>query len=337
MRITIPFIIFILLGCCTLLQGQDPHFSQYFASPLTLNPALTGFFDGDYRLALNEREQWWNVGSNYSTTSISADFKILKESIPENDVFGIGFSGIFDKSLNGALLSNYISLSGAYHKNLQGNSNQRLTVGFQATFADRYIDYNKLSFASQFNVDFFDPTVPVNIITSNPNSRYFELNTGVLYSLHTDNNSNYYVGGAIYHVNRPNESIFNPSGDKIPFRYTVHGGTDLTISAQSSILLSGVYMLQGNVHDQLIGGAYGLKTSDDLSSDDHIRLYAGFWYRVNESYIPYLGIDYNNFSFGLNYNISASSISAYQPRTFEFALIYRHKFNINQATLCPRF
>ena len=38
--------------------GQDPHFSQFFSSPLTLNPALTGKFDGVFRAAGNYRDQW---------------------------------------------------------------------------------------------------------------------------------------------------------------------------------------------------------------------------------------------------------------------------------------
>ncbi|MES1226414.1 MAG: type IX secretion system membrane protein PorP/SprF, partial [Bacteroidota bacterium] len=46
----------LLLGTAAL--AQDPNFSQFFASPLTLNPALTGKFDGVYRVAGNYRNQW---------------------------------------------------------------------------------------------------------------------------------------------------------------------------------------------------------------------------------------------------------------------------------------
>ncbi|MGN6166347.1 MAG: type IX secretion system membrane protein PorP/SprF, partial [Flavisolibacter sp.] len=39
--------------------GQDLHFSQFFNSPLTTNPANTGFIpDGDFRLGINYRDQW---------------------------------------------------------------------------------------------------------------------------------------------------------------------------------------------------------------------------------------------------------------------------------------
>lgn len=37
---------FLMTFLCSSLFAQDPHFSQYFASPLTLNPAYTGKFNG---------------------------------------------------------------------------------------------------------------------------------------------------------------------------------------------------------------------------------------------------------------------------------------------------
>ncbi|HQU60103.1 MAG TPA: type IX secretion system membrane protein PorP/SprF, partial [Saprospiraceae bacterium] len=50
-------IIILALTAATISQAQDQHFSQFFASPLTLNPALTGTFDGKYRVAFIYRDQ----------------------------------------------------------------------------------------------------------------------------------------------------------------------------------------------------------------------------------------------------------------------------------------
>ena len=92
-------------------KAQDPHFSQFFASPLTLNPAFTGKFDGSWRLAANHRDQWPSIPKAYVTTSASFDFPILKNRIPEGDVFGVGISGVSDQSANNQLKLNYGSLS----------------------------------------------------------------------------------------------------------------------------------------------------------------------------------------------------------------------------------
>lgn len=323
----------LLIASGKICKAQDPHFSQYFSSPLTLNPATTGFFDGDYRLALNERQQWWNIGANYNTTSLSGDFKILAEQIPQFDTFGIGFSGIFDKSLNGALHSNYLSASVAYHKSLADEGRQTLTLGIQGTFADRFIDLSKLTFASQFNVNFFDPSLPVNVSNSYSDTKYVEVNAGLLYTLHA-NKDNYYLGASLYHINRPTERIYDPVGYKIPFRITAHTGSEININSLSSVLFSGVYMSQGGINDSLLGAAYAFKLDDDLY---RTKIYLGVWYRVNESYIPYLGIDYDNFSAGVNYNLSALAVNSYHPATFEFSLIFKHRSTSNSSSLCPRF
>src|SRR6188768_2919012 len=97
------FLVLILLVFSGLIKAQDPHFSQFFASPLTLNPAFTGKFDGQWRLAVNHRDQWPSIPKAYVTTSGSFDFGILKNKIPENDVFGIGISGVSDASANSQL------------------------------------------------------------------------------------------------------------------------------------------------------------------------------------------------------------------------------------------
>src|SRR3982751_3235683 len=100
----------IVLGCTLLLavmvKAQDPHFSQFFASPLTLNPAFTGKFSGSWRLDANHRDQWPSIPKAYETTSASVDFGILKKRVPENDVFGIGISGLTDASANKILKLN---------------------------------------------------------------------------------------------------------------------------------------------------------------------------------------------------------------------------------------
>lgn len=58
-------------------HAQDPHFSQFFASPLTLNPALTGKFDGNLRATGNYRNQWPTINRAFTTTTVSVDFPIM--------------------------------------------------------------------------------------------------------------------------------------------------------------------------------------------------------------------------------------------------------------------
>src|SRR5215467_5893824 len=97
----------VLIG---ISYAQDPSFSQFFSSPLTLNPALTGKFDGILRVAGNYRNQWPSVNNAYITSTVSVDAAILRDRIPDNDKFAIGMMAMTDKTANGILTSNYFSL-----------------------------------------------------------------------------------------------------------------------------------------------------------------------------------------------------------------------------------
>src|ERR1700704_4073857 len=97
----------ICLVLVTVSTAQDPNFSQFFASPLTLNPALTGKFDGVYRFAANYRNQWPSISNAYTTMTASLDMAIMKSQIPETDQFGIGIMAYSDKAGDGALNSTF--------------------------------------------------------------------------------------------------------------------------------------------------------------------------------------------------------------------------------------
>ncbi|MEY4885315.1 MAG: hypothetical protein RL151_624, partial [Bacteroidota bacterium] len=129
-----------MLVICLLsqeLRAQDPHFSQFFTSPLTLNPALTGLFDGDFRVAGNFRNQWPTINNAFKTGTASIDFSLLKDNIPENDRWSIGLLALNDRSVNRILNNNHYSVSTAYHKGLDENGYHQLTIGFQGTYTSK--------------------------------------------------------------------------------------------------------------------------------------------------------------------------------------------------------
>src|SRR5205823_1965996 len=129
--------------CGGLVSGafaQDPNFSQFFVSPLTLNPALTGKFDGTVRVAGNYRNQWPTINNAFTTYTASLDMGILKNVIPENDVFGVGIMMFSDKSGNGALQNNVISLSTSDHKALDEEGSNQIGLGFQVSYVNKRLD-----------------------------------------------------------------------------------------------------------------------------------------------------------------------------------------------------
>ena len=220
------FHIFILLVFLTnAVSAQDPSFSQFYASPLTLNPALTGKFNGDMRAAGNYRNQWPTVNNAYITSTISADFPILQNKLREGDRWGLGFMAMTDKTANGILTSNYFAISTAYHKAIDENGLHTIGVGFQGAYANRTLDGPRLHFVDGLQIDgtwLPSASEPVNlqVVTAS----YFDMNAGFLYNGTLNGTNEVYFGVAMYNINQPKASFLGADDITVPSRLTIHGG-----------------------------------------------------------------------------------------------------------------
>ena len=150
--LSILFSIFWMFWC----KAQDPHFSQFFSSPLTNNPANIGNFDGNLRLASNYRSQWPGFDNAFITTTLSADGKMLEKHLAQNDRFSWGVLLMSDASGNGILnqQSGLIGLS--YSKGLDENRKHVLTIGFQTSFLQLRFDPAKANFEDELSPTGFD-------------------------------------------------------------------------------------------------------------------------------------------------------------------------------------
>src|SRR5215208_2429233 len=194
----------IVLSATLLTYAQDPNFSQFFVSPLTLNPALTGKFDGVLRVAGNYRNQWPTINNAFTTYTVSADGGILRNHIPEFDQFGIGLMVFSDKSGNGVLQNNFIALSTAYHKALDENGFHQIGLGFQGTYVNKRLDVLGLHFEDMLRSDGFTGITSEDFSGKNRLSvSYVDINMGFLYNGSTNGLNNFYIGSSMYHVNRP--------------------------------------------------------------------------------------------------------------------------------------
>src|ERR1700680_159388 len=82
--------------------GQDPSFSQFFSSPLNVNPALTANINADWRFISNLRAQWIGPASPDATGTVSFDKKIVQNKIPnvsEKNIMGIGGMLMYDYAM----------------------------------------------------------------------------------------------------------------------------------------------------------------------------------------------------------------------------------------------
>lgn len=332
----------LLLSLCFLSallfsQAQDPNFSQFFASPLTLNPALTGKFDGVFRVAGNYRNQWPTINNAFTTATISVDAGILRNSIPEYDQFGVGIMAFTDKSGNGVLQNNFLALSTAYHKALDENGFHQIGLGFQGTYVNKRLDIASLKFESMLRADGFTGLMDESFSSNQIKLSYFDMNLGLLYN-GTDGSNNYYFGASMYHVNRPKET-FKEGNYLLEPRLTLQAGGMLPIGEFNAIHFSANHSRQANATNTVVGGAYAINVSQDASSPTN--LYLGSWYRFGDAIIPYVGLEFGDFQLGASYDVNTSSLkpASNMRGGAEISLIYIKKHsdpNVKKLN-CPKF
>ena len=330
------FLFALLITCFSIpAYAQDPHFSQFFASPLTLNPAFTGKFDGQWRLALNHRDQWPSIPKAYVTTAASIDFGIMKDKIPEGDIFGIGISGLSDASADNQLKLNYGSLSLSYHKALDENGYNTIGAGFQGTYSSLTLDDTKLTFEDMLRQNGFTGA-RTDFLSNGANQNYIDMNAGILFSGSTDGSNNYYAGVSAYHINRPKVG-FKDQFYLLAQRLTFHGGGSVPLSDVLSLNASVIHQRQSKASETTLGGALSYNLNGDEVNPSSI--FVGSWLRLNDAVIPYIGLEIGGLRIGASYDVNVSSLktATLSRGGSEFSLIYIKRKSEVKGIPCPRF
>lgn len=340
----------ILAAAVPFAQAQDIHFSQFYASPLTLNPALTGNVNGGYRAAIAYRNQWASIPAPYSTVAASFDMSLMQCQLGGDNV-GVGVALTNDRSGDGALNDFSGLLSVAYHKALDAEGRFRLGAGVQGGYTQKSVDFKKLYFESQidYTVFGFDPNLP-NLEQINDNTfHYFDFRAGGLFTASPTDRISAYLGGAFYHITKPEESFLYVANDNaLASRMVFHAGSSISITDKFSISPSAMYMSQSSARQLIFGAAFGYHFNQDRryrrrqAPEESSAVYIGGWYRLNDAVVALLGVDYKGVKFGLSYdiNISELDVASLNQGGVELSLSYTARgpeCKKKQPLYCPRF
>lgn len=334
------FLLKIILLAFVSTHAQDLHFSQFFNSPLTTNPANTGFIpDADYRLGVNYRNQYSSIlAMPYKTMSAWGDAQLFRDRL-ENGWVGIGGVILSDVAGSGSLRSTKAYASIAYHQML-GNSSL-LSGGFNLGYANKRVDLTNLKFPSQFDGKFFDGAiVDGNYPTfANTNVSYFDMQVGLNYAYFPQENVYINAGYSIQHVNSPRETFFadQTNAGKIPIRHIGFLNAILKVDPKVIINPNVYFTTQAGAID-LMGG---MNANYNLSEAGEKQLIAGLYYRYKDAFIPMVGLEVNNLKFTFSYDATVSSLQNYNNSrgALEFSLIKNGFYpeNVNRQSLCPKF
>lgn len=342
------------------LQAQDPRYTQYYQAPLRLNPAMTGVFEGLWRVGANFRTQWGSVMNRpYNTYALTAD---LRTPVFKSDYVGVGFSALTDVAGGGLYNVTDINLGVTYMKKLTGGGRSYrasltsyLVAGAQIGIGQRSVKWLNLTYSTQYVVDNNSYNQGIHSGESS-NTRmtklYPDLSAGLLWYGMFGERRSIYAGFGLFHLNRPEISLFNRSGagadvERLYIRTTVHAGGEVLIGGRGSAisLLPGfVGMFQGPSMEMNMG--LGIKYQAPRYDDFALRF--SVWTRLAnkleadidaDALMLVVGIDYLSFQFGVSYDINLSTLTAVSngQGSLEFSVIYTHTGKHARGQGCPTF
>ena len=334
--------IIVLLAACALYLvpfAQDLHFSQFMNSPLTTNPANTGFIpDGDYRIGINYRNQWSSIMAiPYKTMSAFGDLQ-LAQNQANTGWLGVGGLILRDVAGSGNLTSTKIYGSIAYHQMI--NAGSLVSAGFNVGWSNKQINVTNLKFPDQYDGKFFDNKLPTSVVLANNNINYLDVQLGLNYAYFPNERIYLNAGYSAHHVNRPRESFFNSTA-----------GVDNRISVRhigflnGSFLVNNQWLVNPNIYFTTQAKSFelvaGLNDHYDLSGDVAYQLIGGLYYRYKDASIPMIGLQWNDLKATFTYDVTTSTLKDYNSGrgAFEFSLIKQGIFNTyngdRRQSMCP--
>lgn len=297
-------------------MAQDAQFSQYYNSPLTMNPSLTGAFNGENRLLVNYRSQWSSISTPYKTFAFSYDMGLRKKK-GRTGFLGAGISFLSDRSGTSQLGLNQVNLSLAYHAHISDYNT--VSAGIMGGFAQRSIDFSKLSWNSQYDGNNYDPNLPTDETGYSQNKSYGDFGAGLQWTYTkgemyatANNQLNINLGVAAFHVNQPNIAFFSTEKDQLPIKIVLHGNSQIGFSnSKFSIVPSFLYVQQGAQKDIIAGGLLRIRLQEESKYTGFIKgaaLSFGSLYRVGDAFIPDLQLEFSNYAMGISYDVNTSGL-----------------------------
>ena len=326
--------------------GQDIHFSQFQASPLLLNPANTGFTGhfkekhyADYRVGLNYRNQWSSFINPFVTFSGFFD-KMFGKEIIEGGYLGAGLVLFSDQAGTAEFTTQTAMGSVGFHKLLGAENEHLVSIGIQGGISQKGINYDNLRFGNQYESVLFSPDASHGEKFVENSLTQLVINTGLKWQYTLQDNLELNAGVSLFNVNQPNESYLDNPENALNNRMMVSAGAVYQYNDQISILPSILFAGQTKTKEIVVGSFVGYNIKDIPLLK--INGLLGIFYRTSDAIVIVPAIEYNNYRFGISYDINVSSLRAASKGrgALEFSLVYVFNDNpqigIKKSLPCKR-
>lgn len=317
---SVVFILCLFFTYCFLTSSnyiclaQDMHFSQYGASPLSLNPALAGTFNGDIRGIMTYKDQWSKLDNAFKTYTLNCDAALYKQ---KSGFLGGGISFFYDLSGSSSLATTMANVSISYH--LKMNRQNLFTVGIQSGLLQQKINDANFQWDSQYDGSNFNSSLASGENITQNSYMVPDISLGAVWNYNSKKVVNLAsndafkseFGLAVFHVNKPEYSFFNTSKDNINVRFVSHGKASIGINTMIAIVPSFIFMKQGKSTEIIPGSAIRMMTKETSSANGFFHegaLSLGGYYRLKDAFILSILFESKNFAIGFSYDINTSDL-----------------------------
>ena len=309
--------------------AQDPEFSQFYANPLYLNPAMAGVTVCPRAIG-NYRNQWPSIENAFVTYSFSYDQYVgfLHG--------GLGLLVNADRAGGGNLNTTAISLMYAYKFDL--SSHLQASGAIQAGYYQRHLVWENLRFEDMIDkqLGFVLPTaekMPDNSSVGVP-----DFSAGIFLGY----DELFYGGVAVDHLTQPKIGFYTDNATNLPMKITVHAGSVISLRTNGSADEDREFSISPNILYQQQFQFHQLNVGMYLTVDPFV---GGIWFRHNfenaDAIIPMLGIHYKNLRAGYSYDFTVSKLKSATGGAHEVSASWQfpcvEKRRHVRAIKCPRF
>ena len=313
------------------LMAQSAMFSQYYFSPMNINPALLGT-QSHLMAGIQHRSQWRNLDSPYRANTLSVVNPItLPQAIHQTG--GIGLS-LVDESVGTHRMYGSLSvqLGAAYNIGLDRKQHQLLSFGLQGGFTQRKVDHTQLQWGSQYDPMIgYNPEIAPSVGLPNDQISFASFGAGLVYYYNPARELLLYQvsgfsGFSVTNLNRPNSSFYEADETREALTLRWHSGLEIPLSTSIKLLPQLLVAYRDAQQYHINVGTYlHYAVTQSKADEQSLRLLTGAWYRWNDSWVTSAGMSYQNYLLAISYDFNTQPVAvhAFAGGAFEVSLAYR--------------
>lgn len=319
---TINHFLKVLLACLVLslfsvASQADPGYTQYYSTPLELNPALMGgnqYMD----VTLNYRRQWTGISDGFINYRGTFMMPIIAN---EGGKLDAGLS-VYKDEAGAYSTMNYALAVGYDLKFMQGH---HFSAAIYTGYRETTLSTTDLMFGDQYVDGSYDATNPTSETLASEKSTLIDAGFGFLWYYQPesvgDGSLGAFAGFSGYHFHGADQTYIENGENDLKAKYNYITGVKMISGSGVDIAPNLRVISQGGSYDI----ATGLYT--DIRPMDGYKFTLGAWYKDNKTVSVIIGAKMSSFGIGYSYDFAASPLSktAFGTSTHEVSLSFLMK------------